>query len=28
MNVPDNLVKLVKGENIGTLIQNLEEIEK
>ena len=28
MNVPDNLVKLVKGENIGTLIQNLEEIEQ
>jgi len=28
MNVPDNLVKLVKGEDIGTLIQNLEEIEK
>jgi uridylate kinase len=28
MNVPDNLVKLVKGENVGTLIQNLEEIEQ
>ena len=28
MNVPDNLLKLVKGENVGTLIQNLEEIEQ
>jgi uridylate kinase len=28
MNVPDNLVKLVKGENVGTLIQNMEEIEQ
>ncbi len=28
MNVPDNLLKLVKGENIGTLIRNLEEIKK
>ncbi len=27
MNVPDNLIKLVKGENVGTLIQNLEEVE-
>jgi uridylate kinase len=27
MNVPDNLVKLVKGENVGTLVQNLEEVE-
>jgi uridylate kinase len=28
MNVPDNLIKLVKGENVGTLIQNLEKVEK
>lgn len=28
MNVPDNLLKLVKGENVGTLIRNLEEIEQ
>jgi uridylate kinase len=28
MNVPDNLSKLVKGENVGTLIQNLEKIEQ
>lgn len=28
MDVPDNLLKLVKGENVGTLIQNLEEIEQ
>jgi uridylate kinase len=26
MDVPDNLLKLVKGENIGTLIQKLEEV--
>jgi uridylate kinase len=28
MNVPDNLSKLVKGENVGTLIKNLEKIEQ
>jgi uridylate kinase len=28
MNIPDNLLKLVKGENIGTLIQNMEKIEQ
>ncbi len=28
MNVPDNLTKLVKGENVGTLIQNLEKVEQ
>ncbi len=28
MNVPDNLLKLVKGENVGTLIQNMEKIEQ
>ena len=28
MNVPDNLSKLVKGENVGTLIQNLEKVEQ
>ena len=28
MNVPDNLLKLVKGENVGTLIQNLEKVEQ
>jgi uridylate kinase len=28
MNEPGNLTKLVKGENVGTLIQNLEEIKQ
>jgi uridylate kinase len=28
MNVPDNLLKLVKGENVGTLIRNMEEVKQ
>jgi uridylate kinase len=28
MNVPDNLLKLVQGENVGTLIKSMEEVEQ